>query len=84
MIEHRWYGPAALVEAARDALPRDAAEVNIVIPPHGVPLRVLDGTAAISFTSRIARIPPPGVLDDKPQLITALHGSMAAVIEDPG
>jgi hypothetical protein len=77
-IEHRWYGPAATVDAARAALPADTAVIGALIPPLGVSLRVLDGEAAISFLAREAVSLPAGLKDDKPQLLTALHGVLTA------
>lgn len=73
-IEHRWYGPAAAVEVARAALPKDTAIIGALIPPIGTPLRVLDGEAAISFAARSRITVPVGLRDDKPQLLTVLHG----------
>jgi hypothetical protein len=73
-IEHRWYGPAAAVEAARAALPADTAIIGALIPPIGMALRVLDGEAAISFAARERMTVPAGLKDDKPELLTVLHG----------
>jgi hypothetical protein len=73
-VDHRWYGPAAQVELARSALPSDTAIIGALIPPIGTPLRVLDGDAAISFAAREVISLPDGLKDDKPELITALHG----------
>ena len=73
-IEHRWYGPADLMTAVREALPLDASIIGTLVPPRDQPLRVLDGESAISFLASIEMTPPEGVKDDRPQTITALQG----------
>jgi hypothetical protein len=76
-IEHRWYGPAALVDAARSALPADTAIIGAMVPPLGSPLKVFDGEAAISFAALEHMQVPAGLRDDKPELLTYLHGVLA-------
>jgi hypothetical protein len=73
--ERRWYGAPAIVEAARTALAADP-RIGVVVPPPGVPLRVLDGESAISFTASEPIALWPGLKDDRPQTITALHGAL--------
>ena len=75
-IDHRWYGPVDLVEAARAALPDDAAIIGALSPPLDTPLRVLDGDAAISFAASVVFSVPVGLKNDKPQLLTVLHGAI--------
>lgn len=77
MPEYRWYGPVALIEAARDALPHDAAVIGAMVPPWDEPVTAWDGMAGISFVSTVPQTPPAG-LYERPELLTALQGALDA------
>jgi hypothetical protein len=71
---HRFYGPPELVEAFREEL-LDLPDIGSIVPPPDTPFRVLDGAAAISFTSTSSSFPcPEGLFNDRPQTIEALQG----------
>ncbi|WP_439547869.1 hypothetical protein [Falsiroseomonas sp.] len=73
-VEHRWYGPVAVMEQVRASLPVDPLIIGALVPPLGEPLRALDGDAAISFLAAEALPKPEGVRDDRPETIRALQG----------